>query len=96
MDMNNINSNVINNIQTALTAAQSAVNVMELNQCEVLSVSVDIVADGFKPVIHVLKNKFLDENMNSGAVQVTMRNMLGKTIRTANMQVFGCRVMWLV
>ncbi len=91
-----VHTNVINNIQTALTAAQRAVNVMEINHCEVLSVTVDVVADGFKPVVHVLKNAFLEENMNSGVVTVTTRKMLGKSISTANMQVFGCRVMWLV
>ena len=91
-----VHTNVINNIQTALAAAQSAVNVMEMNHCEVLSVSVDVVADGFKPVIHVMRNEFLDENIESGSVQIWQRSMAGKTIRTANMQVFGCRVMWLV
>ena len=86
----------ITNVQTALAAAQSAVNIMELNDCEVLSVSLDVVVNGLKPVIHVKKNAFLEDNMTSEAVKVTARDMSGKTIRTANVQVFGCRVMWFV
>lgn len=81
----------ISNIAQALAHAQIAVHYLEQDKHDVIGVSVDVYAQGFRPAVHIANTAKLQMAIEQGE----LRNVQIKD-RQASINVHGCRVYWMV
>ena len=85
----------ISSFSMALAKAQVAVHYLELDKMEILGVSVDVYAHGFKPVINVANTARLQQAVERGEVK-TERNLIHGGRMMAGFMLHDCRVQWVV
>lgn len=85
----------ISNFAQALAKAQVAVHYLEQDKMEIIGVSVDVYAHGFKPVINVANTARLQQAVERGEVKAE-RNLINGGREMAGFNLHDCRVQWLV
>ena len=85
----------ISNFAQALAKAQVAVHYLEVEQVDIIGVSVDVYAHGFKPIINVANTARLQQAVERGEVKTTRNFILGGR-EMAGFMLHDCRVQWVV
>ena len=85
----------ISNFAQALAKAQVAVHYLEVEQVDIIGVSVDVYAHGFKPIINVANTARLQQAVERGEVK-TERNLIHGGRMMAGFMLHDCRVQWVV
>ena len=85
----------ISNFAQALAKAQVAVHYLEVEQVDIIGVSVDVYAHGFKPIINVANTARVQQAVERGEVKTTRNLILGGR-EMAGFNLHDCRVQWLV
>ena len=85
----------ISNFAQALAKAQVAVHYLEVEQVDIIGVSVDVYAHGFKPIINVANTARLQQAVERGEVKTTRNLILGGR-EMAGFMLHDCRVQWVV
>ena len=85
----------ISSFSMALANAQIAVHYLEQDKMEIIGVSVDVYAHGFRPVINVANTARLQQAVERGEVKAE-RNLINGGREMASYMLHDCRVQWVV
>ena len=85
----------ISNFAQALAKAQVAVHYLEVEHVDIIGVSVDVYAHGFKPIINVANTANLQQAVERGEVKVERYWPRGGR-EMAGFMLLDCRVQWVV
>lgn len=84
------------NIYEAMALAQSSVLALIEAGCDVMDVGVNVLVDGFKPRILVMRSEELDQLVMDNHAVVTESPVMSASKRVASIDMRGCRVSWVV